>query len=66
MIESARSTIEAEKEKALTAIRGEVVNLSLAAASKVIGRNVGGEDDRRLVEEMVGSTAGGPAGGDEA
>lgn len=57
MIEAARSTISAEKDKALTAIRNEVVDLSLSAASKVIGRTVTGEDDRRLVEEMVGSRA---------
>ncbi len=68
MIEAARATIEAEKEKALTAIRGEVVDLSLKAASKVLGRQVGGEDDRRLVEELVGAAAPPPippAGPDE-
>ena len=57
MIESARGTIAAEKEKALTAIRGEVVDLSLNAASRVLGRNVAAEDDRRLVEELVGGPA---------
>ena len=56
MIASARSTIEAEKGKALTAIRSEVVELSLSAASKVLGRNVSSEDDRRLVRELVGSS----------
>lgn len=64
MIESARSAIEVEKEKALAAIRSEVVELSMNAASKVLGRNVGSEDDRRLVEELVGSGSGsGPDGG---
>ena len=53
MIEAARATITAEKEKALTAIRDEVVDLSLSAASKVVSRSVGSEDDRRLVEELV-------------
>ena len=55
MIESARSAITAEQEKALAAIRNEVVELSLNAASQVIGRNVGSEDDRRLVPELVSS-----------
>lgn len=60
MIESARTTIQAEKEKALSAIRSEVVDLSLSAASKVLGRRVDGEDDRRMVSELVaGSKAGG-------
>lgn len=70
MIEAARSTIVAEKDKALAAIRGEVVELSMHAASKVLGRNVGSEDDRRLVEQLVGGAparGGGPsAGGGEA
>ena len=57
MIESARATITAEKDKALTAIRSEVVDLSLNAASKVLGRNAAAEDDRRLVEELVGGPA---------
>ena len=53
MIEGARSQIQAEQEKALASIRAEVVDLSIAAASKVISRNVGSDDDRRLVQEMV-------------
>ena len=66
MIESARTTIEAEKDKALTAIRGEVVDLSMNAASKVLGRAVGSEDDRRMVAELVGGASAPPAGESEA
>ena len=69
MIASARTTIEAEKDKALSAIRTEVVELSLNAASKVLGRNVGSEDDRRMVRELVGAPASGsgePASGEPA
>ncbi len=59
MIEGARKTIQAEQDKALSAIRNEVVELSLQAASQVLGRSVGTEDDRRLVSELVsGSKAG--------
>lgn len=53
MIESARTTIQAEQEKALSAIRNEVVDLSLSAASRVLGRAVNSEDDRRLAGELV-------------
>ncbi len=53
MIASARSTIHAEQEKALSAIRSEVVELSLQAAGRVLGRNVDSDDDRRLVSELV-------------
>ncbi|MEE8468988.1 MAG: F0F1 ATP synthase subunit B [Planctomycetota bacterium] len=69
MIASARSTILAEKDKALTAIRSEVVELSLNAASKVLGRNVGSEDDQRMVRELVGieaPTSEGPVADGEA
>jgi len=53
MVESARRAIQAEQDKALSAIRNEVVDLSIQAASKVLERNVGGEDDRRMVGEIV-------------
>ncbi|MCC6405612.1 MAG: F0F1 ATP synthase subunit B [Planctomycetes bacterium] len=52
--ESARRTIQAEREKAVAAIREEVVDLTIQAAGRVIGRNVGSEDDRRMVRDMVG------------
>lgn len=56
MIVSARHQIDAEREKAIAQIRDEVVNLSLLAATQVLGRTVGGEDDKRLVEEIVGAS----------
>jgi len=58
MVESARRTIQAEQAKALAAIRDEVVEISMAGASKVLSRNVGSEDDRRLVGELVGQMKG--------
>jgi F0F1-type ATP synthase membrane subunit b/b' len=53
MVELAQRTIRAEQDKAIAAIRNEVVDLSLSAASKVLDRNVGGEDDRRFVSQIV-------------
>ena len=53
MVESARAAIRAEQDKALATIRTEVVELSLNAASRVLERNVGGEDDRKLVDQLV-------------
>jgi F-type H+-transporting ATPase subunit b len=58
LVEAAQNTIRAEQEKALSAIRNEVVELSLSAASKVIGRSVDSEDDRRLVTEVVSGVKG--------
>ena len=53
LLENARKTIRAEQDKAIAAIRGEVVELSLLAASKVLDRNVGSEDDRRFAAQVV-------------
>jgi len=57
MVESARRAIRAEQDKAISAIRTEVVELTLHAAAKVLERNVGGEDDRRFVSELVAGRA---------
>lgn len=54
LLEGARRTIQAEQQKAIAAIREQVVDLSISGASKVLGRNVGSEDDRRLVSDLVG------------
>jgi len=61
LLESARALIRAEKDKALAAIRSEVVDLAIGAASKVIERNVGSDDDRRLVGTIVSGAPGGRA-----
>ncbi len=58
MIISARSAIEGERDKAVATIRGEVVELSMKAATEVLGRNVGSEDDRRLVKDIVSASGG--------
>ncbi|MDZ4774699.1 MAG: F0F1 ATP synthase subunit B [Planctomycetota bacterium] len=53
MIERAKSEIKNEEAKALSAIRREVVDVSMNAAGQVLKRKVDGADDRRLVEELV-------------
>lgn len=53
LLDAAAAQIRAEKDKALEAIRSEVVELTMSAATKVVGRNVGSEDDRRFVESLV-------------
>ena len=53
MVETARQAILAEQAKAVAAIRKEVVDLSLSAASQVISRRVDSDDDRRLAEQLV-------------
>jgi len=55
LIGRARREIVAEREKALAELRGEAVELSLAAAGKVLERNLDTEADRRLVREYLDS-----------
>ena len=57
MIDQARGAIRAEQDKAISQIRNEVVDLSLSAASKVLERKVGDEDDRRMVTELISQSA---------
>ena len=57
MVETARKTIRAEQDKALATIRKEVVDLSVNAAGKVLGREVKSDDTRRLVTELLESEA---------
>ncbi|HIG10936.1 MAG TPA: ATP synthase F0 subunit B [Planctomycetes bacterium] len=54
--ERASRDIETARDQALSAIRSEVVEISLAAAGQVLGRRVDSEDDRRLVGDLVSAT----------
>ena len=53
LLDGARKAIKAEQDKAVSAIRNEVVELSLRAASQVLERNVGSDDDRRFARQVV-------------
>ena len=59
MRERAMSEIEAEKQRAIAELRGEVADLALAAASRVVGESMTDERQRRLVNEFLAS---GPTG----
>ncbi len=50
LLERARREIAAEREKAVAALRREAVDLSLAAAGKLIGQRLDAASDRTLVE----------------
>ena len=56
--EQATAEIEAEKVRAIAELRSEVADLALAAAGKVIGENMTGATQRRLVEDFLTETAG--------
>lgn len=57
LLARAKSEIRAEQDKALAAIRAQVVEVSMHAASQVLKRKVDSADDRRLVEELVAGAA---------
>lgn len=53
MKESAVQEIANEREKAMAAVREEVVALSLLAASKVLNKEISEEDNRQLINETI-------------
>jgi len=55
VLERARKEIAAERERAIAELRREAVDLSLAAASKLIGSRLGAAEDRKLVEDYLAS-----------
>jgi F-type H+-transporting ATPase subunit b len=55
LLARARREIAAEGERAVAELRREAVDLSLAAASKLIEKRLDGETDRKLVQEFLSS-----------
>lgn len=53
MRERATTEIQRERDAALSAIRQEVADLTIAAASKVVGKALDNDDHRRLANEVV-------------
>jgi F-type H+-transporting ATPase subunit b len=55
MLARARREIGAERERAIADLRREAVDLSLAAASRLVGARLDGEADRKLVTGYLAS-----------
>jgi F-type H+-transporting ATPase subunit b len=55
--ERAAEEIDAEKQRAIAELRGEVADLALAAAGRVVGESMNNERQRRLVGEFLAATA---------
>jgi F-type H+-transporting ATPase subunit b len=60
LLARARKEIDEEKDKALRALRREAVDLSIAAASKLIEARLDTEANRRLVTEYLETIRGQP------
>jgi F-type H+-transporting ATPase subunit b len=54
MLARARRDIEAETGRALDALRRETVEIAIAAAEKLVRRNLDTEENRRLVRDFLG------------
>jgi F-type H+-transporting ATPase subunit b len=55
MLERAKREIEMERERAVMALRREAVDLSLAAATKLIQERLDDDTNRKLVTQYLGS-----------
>ena len=55
LLDRSRREIVAERDKAMTELRREAVDLSLAAAARLLGRRMDSAADRALVEEYLSS-----------
>ena len=53
LLKTAQEQIERERQKALADLRGEVVSLSMLAASKIVGRNLDNETDQQIVKDFI-------------
>jgi F-type H+-transporting ATPase subunit b len=58
--ERATAEIEAEKQRAIAELRGEVADLALAAATRVVGAEMTSDRQRKLVADFLAET---PDGG---
>jgi F-type H+-transporting ATPase subunit b len=58
MRQRATVDIEAEKQRAIADLRAEVTDLALAAAGRVVGEEMTGERQRRLVQDYLREPAG--------
>jgi F-type H+-transporting ATPase subunit b len=55
LLERARRDIGEERDRAIVELRREAIDLSLAAASKLIGERLTSDTDRKLVQEYLTS-----------
>ncbi|UCG88857.1 MAG: F0F1 ATP synthase subunit B [Gemmatimonadota bacterium] len=53
ILERAKREIDAERDRALADLRREAVDLSLAAATKLIQQKLGDASDRKIVEQYL-------------
>jgi F-type H+-transporting ATPase subunit b len=60
--ERALADIDTERKRALADVRGQVAELALLAAGRVVGETMSGEREKRLVDEFLSGVATAPSG----
>jgi len=53
ILKQAEAQISAEREKAIAEIRTQIVDISMAAAEKIIAKSLTREDNERLIEDAL-------------
>ena len=53
VLENLELNLEVEKDKAISDIKQEVVNLTLSVAEKLINKNLNDADNKSLIEESL-------------
>lgn len=53
VIENANQAIEMERKKTIESIESEIIGLTMAAASKVLEKNINEDTNRQLVDEFL-------------
>ncbi len=53
LLENARKEIQRERDQALQALRQEVASLAMAAAGKILERNITGDDNVKIVNQFL-------------
>lgn len=63
--ERALADIETERKRALADVRGQVAELALLAAGRVVGETMSSDRERRLVDEFLSQVSATPPAGNE-
>ena len=57
-LSTAKEQIKIERDKAIVEIKGEVVNLSISIAEKLVNKNLSKEDNKSLIDESLKNVKG--------
>ncbi|WP_371363156.1 ATP synthase subunit b, sodium ion specific [Sporomusa rhizae] len=63
LLKATQEEIARERERAVAELKGEVVTLAVAAASKIIAQNIDEQANAKIVDEFIGNLDGKKIGG---